>query len=228
MNRPRRTGPCTARRHNTALAYMVDRCACPPAREAYRLYYKRLREGRQPSAYIDVTGTRRRLEALATLGWTVAALAQHAGLRKTLLDDWRRATYPRIRRDHHDRIAALYRELCDREGPSASARIRARKAGLPGPTAWDTHTIDDPHARPDTGDTTPADVAPVDPIAVEQLVAGRAHPDRHDRATVNAAIDTLDRRGWTTQAIADHLHVPRRRAERRRAARRTTQPGKAA
>lgn len=146
----RRTGPCRATRHDTPNAYRVG-CACPDAREAWRLYNKRLREGRQPAGLVDITGTRRRLEALAAIGWPLHDIAARLGLPARQISNWRATTHPHIRRSRAAAVARIYDQLWDTPGPSERARGHAARAGWPVPMAWSDDTIDDPAAEPDLG-----------------------------------------------------------------------------
>lgn len=105
---------------------------------------------------IDGTGTRRRLEALGTLGWTVPTLAARAGLSRPTLHNCHNGTAVTVR------TARLVRELYDRmwnEVPPETnraerskvqrARIGAERRGWAPPMAWDDDSIDDPDAVAD-------------------------------------------------------------------------------
>ena len=112
-----------------------------------------------PSATVDSTGARRRLEALATLGWSVARLANRAGVDRQCLDgvlSGRPAKAATVRA-----IRDLYDELWDTPAPTTTktdkiaasrARRRAEQSGYAPPLAWDEDTLDDPHAVPQVGD----------------------------------------------------------------------------
>lgn len=147
----RRTGPCTATRHDTALAYQVDKCRCPTAREAYRLYRKRLREHRHQPLRVDATGTARRLQALAAIGWPTSDLAQRTGHSSIALQQWRSGRHRRVHRATHQIITSLYEQLWDTAGPSTYSRRHATRHGWAVPMAWSDDTIDDPNGRPDLG-----------------------------------------------------------------------------
>jgi len=141
----RRSG-CPARRHGTAAAY-TGGCRCADAREAWRLYNKRRREGRQPPFHHDATGTRRRLQALVAIGWPTAALAGRLGIPSTevsRLCHHAHRVYPHT----IQRVGQLYTQLSMNPGPSRRARRRAEVAGWAPPLAWDDNTIDDPAATP--------------------------------------------------------------------------------
>lgn len=190
---------CSAARHGDALAYQVDRCRCPHAREDYRIYRKRLREGRWAPVNIDATGTSRRLRALGAIGWPAEALGDHLGASKEAVQRWRAARTPRVHRDTAAAVAALYDRLSATPGPSAYTRQRAASFGWAPPLLWDDLDIDDPTAHP--------------------------APDRDLRRGV-VDLDDVDHLlafGVTLAAVADRLAVePESIAQaRRRAARRT-------
>lgn len=108
-------------------------------------------------AVVDATGPRRRLQALAVVGWSVQQVSQRSGIDRQALDKIMRgaATSARTARG----VTDVYDELWDKEPPhgewhekAAYARTvnRARTAGWAPPMAWDDN-IDDPAAVPDVG-----------------------------------------------------------------------------
>lgn len=153
-----RTG-CTWPRHGTRANY--DRgCRCPDAREAHRLYRKRRREGRALDAYIDATGTRRRLQALAAIGWSAPALAARSTVTSTMISYLRQpSTGPLVRRDIAAVVTALYDRWSGTPGPCGRVRGAARHNRYAPPLAWDDDAIDDPAASPVTVLETRRDVA---------------------------------------------------------------------
>lgn len=105
----------------------------------------------QEAGWVDGTGTRRRLRALAVLGWPASRLAQRLGTSQSLIR--------RLMEDGHGcsattraRVADLYDELWDVTPPddksSRLARRRARQQGWQPAAAWDDDEIDDPAAQP--------------------------------------------------------------------------------
>lgn len=130
---------CTARRHGTRSAYQAYGCRCPEAREAKRLYDKRMKHGLQPSASIPVVGAARRLQALATLGWSMDDLAELLRCNRGYLSALRLQYKPRIHVATHRRIDDLYRRLWDKPGPSPRAAADARARGWAPPLAWGRH-----------------------------------------------------------------------------------------
>lgn len=88
--------------------------------------------------FVPRIGTVRRLQALQYMGWTTAYLREHHGIPPaTLYQQGRWVT-----RTMHDRVAAAYRELSHRLGPSERTRIRARRAGYVSPASWDDIDLD--------------------------------------------------------------------------------------
>ena len=105
---------------------------------------------------IDGTGTRRRLQALAWQGWSMAALAARLGPGRQLSTIISRSV--RVHASTAREVRALCRELNGTPPPeqtrgerSAAARARnhARRMGWVPLAAWDA--IDDPDARPVDG-----------------------------------------------------------------------------
>lgn len=111
---------------------------------------------------VDGTGTRRRLQALATLGWSINALARATSLDRQCLDNalhGRGQTMMGTRRA----VAAIYEQLWNTPAPTSTkgervaagrTRARARREDWAPPMAWDDETIDDPGATPFVGDVT--------------------------------------------------------------------------
>lgn len=105
---------------------------------------------------VDSAGTRRRVQALAWMGWTTAEVARRAGTTpntlRTLILPHRRASFALARR-----VAEVYEQLSHLHGPSTIAAGKARQLSFAPPLAWDDDTIDDPDAQPDLGVTRPRD-----------------------------------------------------------------------
>jgi hypothetical protein len=142
---------CSARRHGDAAAYCRYRCRCADAREDYRLYRKRARQGRPVPRWVDSTGSARRLQALAALGYGLLDLAEHLEWGKSRVRDVQSMRAPLVRVATAERVARVYDELAMTPGPSTRARDLARRRGWVPPLAWDDDEIDDPQARPARG-----------------------------------------------------------------------------
>jgi hypothetical protein len=116
-----------------------------------------------PSALVDITGTRRRAQALVACGWSQARLARELGLTAANF-------CAMLRRDQVSAataraVAGLYDRLWNRpppehdqrtRGAAARARNHAGREGWAPPLAWDDDQIDDPHAHPAQGWKRPA------------------------------------------------------------------------
>lgn len=176
---------CTATRHGDYSAYVNLGCRCPHAREDLRLYQKRRRHGRNRPKHIDSTGTRRRLQALAVLGWRWEDIGARLGTTSQAVQS-RAVEDTVVHRDTAARYAAVYRELCERPGPSRITASRAAAKGWHGPLAW--QDIDDPACQPDTaGPDTPT----VDEWAVTEAIAGRLESSRLAEADLVEAMRRL-------------------------------------
>lgn len=149
-------------------------------------------------ARIDATGTRRRLQALGTLGWSIQSLALIAQLDRQRLDGAMRGRP--VQGDTRRAVTTLYEHLWNVPAPTttkgakisaARAQGRAQREGWAPPLAWDDETIDDPAATPYVDE----------PIDITRPGQGRVNADSlHD-----CAIDW----GLTMQQAADRLHVSR-------------------
>lgn len=109
--------------------------------------------------YINVTGSRRRIQALAYIGHSMRTIATAANSGRMRIHTIAIGDQHTIRRDLAERIEAAYKHLvlrpasCDKF--TARTRNLAKTRGWHGPLAWDDVTIDDPNAQPDT-DEAPA------------------------------------------------------------------------
>lgn len=105
---------------------------------------------------VDATGSRRRVQALAALGWTRDHIATAGGLNEHGIGDVMSGKVTVVYRTTARGIRQAYDALSMRRGPSVRARNRAAAAGWPPPLAWDDESIDDPTARPDGAGYQPA------------------------------------------------------------------------
>jgi hypothetical protein len=99
---------------------------------------------------IDPTGTMRRIQALAWMGWPAREIAARAGTKRNTIHTLacRGGGRGRVSSDLARRIAAVFDELSGTPGPEPSASAHARRLGYAPPLAWDEDTIDDPAAEP--------------------------------------------------------------------------------
>lgn len=103
-----------------------------------------------PGAMMPTVGARRRIQALMALGWNHAAMHDASGVWTSVI-----LSQPgtKITWESHTAIAAMFDRLSMTPGPSWRTALRAKQRGYAPPLAWDEETIDDPHAKPDTGAT---------------------------------------------------------------------------
>ncbi|WP_067487397.1 hypothetical protein [Actinomadura hibisca] len=99
-------------------------------------------------ALVDATGTRRRIQALAALGWSLSRQARR--LDRVVANYARILTYQQVTAATARQVRALYAEWsmvvptpCGRDGVRRSRNDAARKGWLP-PLAWDEDLIDLP------------------------------------------------------------------------------------
>lgn len=97
----------------------------------------------------DVTGLRRRVQALSWMGWPAVEVARRAGIKyETMATQMGRG---RCSYASATKVAAVYQELSHVDGPSDGARRKARQLGFLPPIAWEYADIDDPKAKPFQG-----------------------------------------------------------------------------
>lgn len=162
---------------------------------------------------VDSTGTRRRLQALMLLGWSIQRIAATRGTGRQRLD------HALVGRDVYAStaraVSAAYEALWDQTPPqdttgdriaAARARNRARAAGWAPPMAWDDDTIDDPTATP--ADPAPQETPGVDHAAIARALAGV--PVALTRAERCAALAQLVVHGLDDHQIAARLHTTAR------------------
>lgn len=106
---------------------------------------------------VPVTGTQRRLEALAYMGWSIRHLERLTGMGDGFLSDVMRHA-DLVHESTAARIATIYDELWDKQPPRETkfekavytrTRIYARKQGWLGPLSWDDIDADVDPVKPD-------------------------------------------------------------------------------
>lgn len=104
-----------------------------------------------PAGYIDVTGTRRRLQALMVLGYTPPEIARRTGIAASSLQQTAEGRWSAVRSVTAAKVARAYRKLATIPAPptriAEQARNQAMGHGWHGPMAWDD--IDDPRCEPE-------------------------------------------------------------------------------
>lgn len=196
------TGRC-----GTHLGYRDHQAAgeptCRPCRDAQASWQRQYVKRRYLSGghlLVDGTGTRRRLQALAVMGWPTSVLWERLGSSRSYTSALRYAD--RVHQRTAGKVAALYDELSMVRGPSERASQDAQRKGWPAPLAWDDDTIDDPAARPAHN--------------LRGAVTGAPRDEDFD-----ARVMELTRAGLSAPAIALRLRTNERRVQRARARYRT-------
>lgn len=104
-----------------------------------------------PRGLVDATGTRRRLQALMVLGYTIPDVARRVGVGESSLQQTVEGRWTRIKSVTATKVARVYRQLSVTTAPPSrfaeQARNEAMARGWHGPMAWDD--IDDPACIPE-------------------------------------------------------------------------------
>ena len=112
---------------------------CSPCRIAQTRYLKRWKmmnlSGQKSN--LDATGTRRRVQALMRLGWSLNTIAELAGVGAGTVSRIANGLNPTVWRRVADSIAEVYDELHLTTGPAAAVARRAAGRGWAPPLAWD-------------------------------------------------------------------------------------------
>lgn len=198
--------------HGTRGRYQTG-CLCRPCRDAEFRYAKKLKVDRLQygSRLIDGTGTRRRLQGLAYMGWSRPLIGARLGITKQAVADLDRPGRP-VRRDTANRIARLYDELHMAPGPSSAVAALARKRGYQPPLAWDN--IDDPTETPHRPTMRDSDI--IDEVVVWRMTQGH----RVDTPTPAERVEATRRLaylGHSDPEISQALHIETRSVLRIRA-----------
>lgn len=160
-------------------------------------------------ALVDATGTRRRIQALAAVGFTFTSLAPHLSTNRLYVGDIAVADLVMARTAR--RTAEVYDRLWDADplqhgatvgGVSRARRLAARE-GWPPPLAWDDDTIDDPAAVPDMGQQSRRCGDTADEIAW-LLETGERDPEvigRRLGLETGSVKRTIERHGLTVRRV---------------------------
>lgn len=162
---------------------------------------------------IDPTGTIRRIQALAVIGWPIAWTAEKAGYTPSYLFNIIAGRVPTIPRDVAQRFTSIYRQYSSRRGPSKYARNSAIGNGWHGPLAWDN--IDNPSEQPDAEQVIDLELKRDELAALRRAeiehLAGFNLPNHDIAARLDISISTVN-------AIVRELHTGERRDRRQAAA----------
>lgn len=209
-----------------ATCYVQGKCRCSDCRRGraeYEYWRKHMRDAGKP-LLVDPTGTIRRLNALAAIGWSGPMIAKRAGVTEAGVRHW--TEKKRITPATAERVRRLYDELSmtlphavskDERGAVSKAKRYARNHGWPPPLAWDDDTIDDPTAGP-AWDGAPEVVPPVawcdryDEVIVVAAISGdRPRLSPLERREVVAR---LNARNWSAERIGDYIGCTSRTVQR--------------
>lgn len=155
-------------------------------------------------AFIDATGTKRRLQALCYVGWTWVAIADELGIFAANVS--RLIHHDKVTKRFAGQVAAMYDRVWDQTPPATEvgrkrARNRAKKAGWVGPLDWDDDTIDNPDALPAVTEA----VVAVDAMAVELALDG--FKPKLNPAERHQAVTRLHQLRWSDKKIAAWVGV---------------------
>lgn len=159
---------------------------------------------------VDPTGTRRRLQALVAVGWSMSRLGRRLGVEPSNFTRTVHGPGP-VGAATARAARNLYGELADQAPPEANhrekiaasrARNYAKARGWLSPLWWDDETIDNPDHHP-AAVATPLPV--LDEIAVERATAGV--PVALTAAERDEAIRRLLERGHNKTEIARRLRL---------------------
>lgn len=148
-------------------------------------------------AYIDATGTTRRLQALVSIGWSQTHLAKRIGWTVANLNVLVLGRRSQVTIATTKLVAQLYDELSMQPGPSNRARSLARTRSWAPPLAWDDDTIDDRSARPHGADN-----------------AARRMTSRRDTAALVEDFNDIRNAGGTFASAAARLGMSEHALER--------------
>lgn len=200
-------------RHGESTTCYKHGCRCADCRAAHRDYqYWRAnmhRRGRLDliDSVVDARGVHRRLQALATLGWSFKDVADRLGIQKAAVRHY--LNRDRVLFSVHGRVERVYDELADTLPPantkgqriSVSRTIaRAKRNGWARPIDWDDIDLDE---APPVGEEVL-----VDELAVQLAVAG--HQVKLSTQERHLAVIELNGRRYNDQEIAEMLRVDAR------------------
>lgn len=104
---------------------------------------------------VNVAGTRRRLQALACLGWSQVEIADMLGVDHTVMSMYVTGRRSRCVVWRARQVRDLYAKLSMKLGSSPQAAGHAKAEGWAPPWAWDDETMDHPDTAPDLECLTP-------------------------------------------------------------------------
>lgn len=210
--------PPTHKHGENGTCYSGHGCRCDDCKQGraeYQFWWEHMRAAGR-AFVVDATGTRRRLQALAALGWSARAIGDRFGRGDGIVHRWmtRSAT---VTRATAVMVDAWFTELAmtkpaldtvhDRYSVGRARAHAARRGWVP-PLAWDDIDNDPAPARTDDEET-------VDEIAVELAITGVAV--RLTPAERRECVRRLHRERWSDGRIAETIRCADKTVERIRA-----------
>jgi hypothetical protein len=161
-----------------------------------------------PTTPVDITGTARRLRALAADGWSAneisaltgihpSAVRRHRGGSRRIMITW-------ALREKYRELYEKIQSQADPSGPSEWTRLHAARLGYLPPERWDDKKIDDPAAEPlplppETDDWV-AVTQKIEAVLISQQPGSGAHLERNVKREL--ARHAASRLGWPYGSIA--------------------------
>lgn len=145
--------PAPAGKHGTRHHRYKNGCVCPDGLADLNRYSNAFRAGEVVSSLVDAVGTRRRMQALATLGYGAHFLADYLTTSAPHVQRIRGGRVSTVQKHMHDMVVVAYERLHGtvRESPGATrAILQAQRRGWVGPDQWLDDELDDPAALPDS------------------------------------------------------------------------------
>lgn len=163
---------------------------------------------------VDATPSRRRVQALARIGWTGQHIADASGVGPKVIAEMSAGRRPTVTRANAEAVARAFEALSMRLGPSEKARQRAEFKGWPPPLAWDDIDTDAEPAAGAMRDVGKRSQDDIDETAVARAIEhGGVTLTRAERVEVVRALAST---GHSDPQIADRVGVTARTVERDR------------
>jgi hypothetical protein len=187
-------------RHGTKYGYQLG-CREECCRRANTKSLKMWRAG-MTGHLIDATGTKRRIQSLVALGWTMQEIGQHAG---GYSKNWAHVILSQqtVVTDTARKVDAVFERLSMTVpiGPYRNrTRLRAARNGWVPPLAWDD--IDDPNEQP----SNPTDDRRYvyDEVVIQRVIDGHGKPRTLSTLEAAEVVRRLRAAGVTEYAMKNH------------------------
>lgn len=101
---------------------------------------------RSNKGWVPSTGTVRRIQALAMMGWSMREVSRRTGVHPDTISTIRNGKLPRVTERVYHSICDFYEEVSMTYGGNLRSRLMAERRGWAPPLAWDN--IDNPNEEP--------------------------------------------------------------------------------